>query len=260
MSKQKVDLALRLLNRATGLIKKYKYNEALETLNEAVKAAEASQDLKTIYNVYYTRGNFAQALRLHTDALKDYEKALQVADELFAADPEGVDTRTFVTVVNNNLGALHRDNKRPEKAKEHFERALKMIVSLLAEVPDNGAFLAHFGLISNNLGELCSGVGESKKAGGHFEKGLEAYGKLLEKDPGNTHYQACLGTVYMNLGLLEGRVGKVDEAKTHLKESLKIRGKLLAGDRKNPEFQKDYDLTLEILRELRESGRLKEAN
>jgi putative nucleotidyltransferase with HDIG domain len=154
----------------------------------AVLIGETEQNLGILANI---RGDLDEALRR-------YESAL-----LYLQDPASV--RGHISSLNN-LGMLHVDMRRLDKADEYFSRALR----LCEEVGD----VVHAGVVHINRAELFLARGDLVEARAACDEGFEIFSRLDDEKR-----QAEALKFY---GVIYRESGKLHLATIHLQRAVEI--------------------------------------
>lgn len=126
------------LNEIQKLFSESSYQLALRKINRLIK------DNKENYIVYNYRGIILVALKKSSEAIKDFQKTLELNSD-------------FVEAIGN-MGMAYHEMKYIEKAIENYKRAYELSGLVMFEI---------------NLGNLYLEIRKNKKAIGHFNNSLK---------------------------------------------------------------------------------------
>ena len=168
---------------------------------QAIKFAPSS------YDAWFQYGYFHQQQNHFTEALRGYERALQLA-------PDTVQIATTL----NNLGVLHSDENRMTEARKVYEKALDIHRDLAKKNPD--VYLPYVATTLNNLGVLHRDENRMTEARKVYDEALDIRRDLAKKNPdvylpdvamtlnnlGNLHSDARVGPAAARVGPASARV------------------------------------------------------
>ncbi|MDN5210640.1 transcriptional regulator [Fulvivirgaceae bacterium BMA12] len=190
-----IDQALNYANRAKKLLEKDHYPK-LAIENEGILGI-IRKDL----------GNYDQAL-------KHYDKALELVEELIAEYPDSLKYLKGKAQVFENRGIVYRRQGEFKDALEQYLLAEKIYESLKGTNADSQTYDLELANTLNNIGVVQSSLGRSEKAIDYFSRAIKTYeskgDSLASLFP--THNLGC-----------EYKLGKrYDEALTLFKKSLML--------------------------------------
>jgi signal transduction histidine kinase len=105
-----------------GIIQKTlnKYQDALETYELGIQAADKNNDLTTKAKLLINKGNVQQGLNNFIGASQSFFESLKIL--------EAEEDVSGVALVQNNIGLLYRNQRDLDKALEYYELSLKQLV------------------------------------------------------------------------------------------------------------------------------------
>jgi tetratricopeptide (TPR) repeat protein/class 3 adenylate cyclase len=146
------------------LIDKGEVDIAYKNLKKCLRISKVQKDKLiegNIYNqlgsVHRLRGDFPEAIKNYTAALKNFEN---------------IDNQRDVAASLDHLGMCYMNTGDPKKALKYFDRALKIV----EEIKDTRGILT----VYNNMGEIFYMRGEADKALSIFTKASEMAEKIFD--------------------------------------------------------------------------------
>jgi len=139
---------------------------------------------------YHTRHGKAN------DALKLFNMARRVLDEVVEDQPNDLEARSEQRRVHTNLGYAHQlHTLRLDLAVVHFTEAKRIAERLARENPAVARYLGEWSGMCDQLAEIHVDANRPTEAATEIREGLEAIEKALKIDPKNARYQYKLAGV-----------------------------------------------------------------
>ncbi|MEL6867218.1 MAG: tetratricopeptide repeat protein, partial [Bacteroidota bacterium] len=124
----------------------------------AREIALEDEDYGALMQIYRKMGFIYQDNNLPADALKAFERALEIAEDKFTSDPE-----RFTIYID--LAAIHRKLGNYKTAKDHYQKAIDL------SKESSNLEIVSFGY--SGLGSLYNTIGDHDKAIEYYLKSLE---------------------------------------------------------------------------------------
>ncbi len=202
----KIDQELGVIaNKITGFINMSlvysnlgEFNKAEKILDGLLALEEVQNDPEKKAKIFTTKGSIYKKRGLFPGAIKNYEKALKINEEL---------GNLYGLSVNlNNIGGIYSDLRKFSKATQYLEQALKIRKEL-------GYYR---GLVSTCLilGGNNRNQGKYNEALAHLNKALDLSEKISYKDG--------IGKAFNRIGTVYLAQRKYDKAYKYLKPALEI--------------------------------------
>ncbi len=189
---------------------KFRFAEATKAYESAVEMAPDD------FEAHFALGYFAQSLNHQKQALASYMRCLDLA--------RNMNNQVEVAMTLNNLGSLHRAEKRMAEARKAYEEALRMYRKLAAHNP--ATYMPDVAGMLNNLGVLHSDENRNAEARKAYEEALQTYRELAAHNPDT--YVSYMATTLNNLGLLDADENRKAEARKAYEEALQTYRELAA--------------------------------
>ena len=182
-----------------------------------------------------------QDLGRFEDCKSTLEKALIIANEIVAANPDNPEFRVDLASILNQKGKLLRDTDS-SLAEESYLKALATQESLVADFPATPYYRQELANSLNNLGVLMQSSGQSKGAEKAFERSIGVREKLAKEVPWVPDYRKDFAAGLNNRGIqlqLQNRLKEAEPLYFKALEDLKSLVK---------EFPESIDYNLELAR------------
>jgi len=245
--------AVKYFNETLDLMQKGRYEEALESLQAAEKAAQTAKDGAILFHTLKVRGQLLQSLGRLEEALETYTFSLRTNEKLLSKDPENkLYFETLLMNLNNigNLGNIFQRMDNFQSSQKCYEIGLEICQKRLDARPESEFYQMYAGNTLNNLGELLAGTGKTEEAKENYEKALKIYEKLLKSYPENIEYPSDAAMTLNNLGTLFSEKGQKEQAKENFKKALEILETLSKKDPENKKLKEELSRTREKLEAL----------
>ncbi len=161
------------------------------------------------------------------EALKSYQKATAISEELSKAEPPNTKYRHSLAFGHMGIGeCLHRLGKSSE-ALPKLLAALEIMKSLTAPAPDQISWIGEIGRIHRGIGNALLAGSDEKGAQENFRQALATTEELLRRAPSSLYFQRhradvleCIGRYYATLAARRPELKA--EARSWFQKSLAI--------------------------------------
>jgi tetratricopeptide (TPR) repeat protein len=182
---------------------------------------DRTTDEKEKGSIYYNLGWIKNDQGNYTEAIKYYEKSLEIREKTLPAN------HPHLATSYNNIGAVYVNMGEYSRALSYYEKALEIKQKTL---PANHPHLASS---YNNIGGVYDKMGEYSKALSSHEKALEILQKTL---PAN---HPDLAGSYGNIGGVYYNMGEYSKALSYYEKALEIFEKTLPAN--HPHLATSYN-------------------
>lgn len=172
-------------------------------------------------------------------ALRNYEKARAILEEVYKADP-GIETRISLAAV---YGRLSESRVDPARSEQLARQAVDLLEPAYAADPANVR-------IANGLGSALWDLAATYTSKGDYAAALPVRRRILEifqdveRQTGTPRARRNVALAEKTLGSLFTRLGQLDAALEHLSRAAEIDGALLAQDPANPQTRMDFTFSV----------------
>ncbi|MDQ2948723.1 MAG: protein kinase, partial [Acidobacteriota bacterium] len=183
-------------------------------------------------------------------ALNSFQRSLQIAKELFAADPNYPRAHQRVALAYENLGGAMADMGAVTEGLERLNMARSIYEELVTASPRSKARRRDVVAVYQVIGDTLAQAGKQAEAVQSYREALKITDTLASEDPQNTQYQRDL---YGTLRRLAIALGTSKEARQATERLLKVL-RPMAGAPNAPDYDLDeycWFLVLTPFRDLR---------
>ena len=218
----------------------------------ALAARDVSVSLSKLADFLANRGMAGDADK----ALSYYQRGLEVAERLLAANPESAQAARDVSVSSNNLADFLANRGLAgdaDKALSYYQRDLDISERLLAANPESAQAARDVSVSLNKLADFLANrglAGDADKALSYYQRGLDVAERLLADNPESA---LAARDVSVNLNTLadflanRGLAGDADKALSCYQRGLDVRERLLAANPESGEAARDVSVSLNKL-------------
>jgi serine/threonine protein kinase/Flp pilus assembly protein TadD len=196
----------------------------------------------TIVSTHYQLGDLEWNLGDAVAAKKEFQKGLQLAQQLAASRPQESETQRLLSNGYTKLGDAIKLLGDTEGAGAVFLRSLEIDRALVAKAPKNTEEQQNLCIDLDKLGDVALRQGDPEKALKYYRECFEIRSALVASDNTDIRLQRDLSSVHTRLGDAKVDLGNVAEALTHYKSALIISKKLAELHPENVEVQSDFGL------------------
>lgn len=186
-----------------------------------------------------------------SDALKIFEQALAILEELGQREPANPDWKTGLSVTLGKVGDARLEAGDARGALTAYETSLDVAVGLAAADPGTGRLQNDVAAGLDRIGGLRRDMGDPAGALVAFERSLAIARDLARSTPGNTQVRRHLSISLNNFGLARKTAGDLAGAQESIEEALAIRRGLVDEDPENIVWARDFAISLSLVADLR---------
>lgn len=186
--------------------------QAMPILDDVIRKWKAiGQNSTNAYLIDFSvsRALQTQALQLRysgqeTQAIAAYQEAIDILNRLIRLDPLDRKVRWQLSVAINDLGILHKAQKRYETAEKLYRQSLELRKSLYGENPNDTEYATLLGGSYLNLGNLSRILGRHESAMTYYRNGITICQRVLDRDPADVLPRKFIRN--MHEGLAESQI------------------------------------------------------
>jgi tetratricopeptide (TPR) repeat protein/tRNA A-37 threonylcarbamoyl transferase component Bud32 len=164
------------------------------------------------------------------DALKSYEKAHEIRQQLIAHDPRNPEQRRLLANNYRVLGDLRWQTNEPAESRKNSEAALRIYTELLAENPGSTELRLPWIQTTYDIGQGLSTNEKYAESIGYFQRAIAAAEELRQQSPNRVDVLKALGNCRRQLGNSLAWEGKQKEAEAEMEVALAIYEPLAAAN------------------------------
>jgi serine/threonine-protein kinase len=162
------------------------------------------------------------SLLMHTnrfpEAEQELRKALPLAEQAVAANPESPDFRSELALLNRFLGDALASVGRAAEAVDHYRRSIRLNESLAGDFPDTPRYRAGVLWVSGTLGDSLRAIGRLQEAESCLRRAIEL--ATTPDGSGSDGHEWAWGVLYEKLGLVYHASGHDHEAADAFRQAL----------------------------------------
>ena len=220
--------------------------------NSAQAARDLSVSLDRLGDFYRARGQARDAEL----ALKQFEEALRIDQQLFTANPNSAQAARDLSVSLDRLGDFYRARGQAgdaELALKQFEEALAIRRQLFSADPNSAHAARDLSVSLNRLGDFYRArgqAGDAELALEQFEEALRIAQQLFAANPNSAQAARDLSVFLNRLGdfyRARGQAGDAELALKQFEESIRIDQQLFTANPNSAEAARDLLVSLERL-------------
>jgi serine/threonine-protein kinase len=237
------DIHARLKDRpAQQALRKALLGRALAGLKEVARAADTATavDHETIW-VHFELGDIFLEIEEggSAEAKKQYEKAHDLARQVWEADRESAEAQRDLSVAHSKLGDVQLRLGDSKAALEHHKQALEVRQRLADADKASAQAQRDLSVSHNKLGDVYLELGDSKAALDSHKKALEVSQRLADADRTSAQAQRDLSVSHIKQGDAYLVLGDSKAALEHYKQALEVRQRLADADKTSAQAQRD---------------------
>lgn len=154
-------------------------------------------------------------------ALDNYRKALQIDQQIVAADPANAFYRRELAIQFGNVGGTLLSLNEKVGALENFKQAVAIYESMIAADPNDSSGLRNAAVGYRNVASALVSS-DPAAALNNFQKALEIFARLVTKDPNNADFRRQQAQTYLQISEFEMERNDIDKAIFNATEGIKI--------------------------------------
>ncbi len=159
--------------------------KALEIGKQLYQDQKTSELGNDLYRINFALSYNRRRLGNSDEAIRYFEDALRIGNEIVAANPEDTKYRGSVAVTKTALGELLRTSKRLDLGREWIQESLVETKALTELEPNSDSFRELYAQSLEYMGEVESDSDNLKEADENFVESIEIRQQLSEKDKTN---------------------------------------------------------------------------
>ncbi len=173
-------------------------------------------------DVQHRLGDIASDEGRAADAEALYTAALQAHEARVQATPSGVEERSDLARICNELGLFLGHTGRPAKALPFLERGRDLREALLAEEPESADLAEYLARSYDNIGMHFLGLDRPDRAREPMAKCVEIRARLRRDQPDNPRAASGLGGAIHNLAMVFDGLGQTAQAEARYREAIVV--------------------------------------
>jgi tetratricopeptide (TPR) repeat protein len=175
-------------------------------------------------------------------ALKDYDRAVELLEQLVAESPSSDSSNDFrheLARTRTNRGSFHRTHKRLAEAEADYRRAIELLRDMRGSGRRRAVYEFNLAIAYQNLGNVFWDRQEHAKALTELGHAQTILARLVENFPDRPHYKKKLAKTCNSRGsaLAESRQWRA--AEENWSEARRLFGELGEHDQQTAEYQAD---------------------
>ena len=187
-------------------------------------------------DVYLRMASLTRVIDKKADAIKYFEKSLDIYRELTKEKDAPADRRTAQAAIHIELGTLFQDTRDFPRAESELKTALSEFEELTLAFPENLDYLSRIAEAHHNLGILYFEMNRMDESLQAYDQGRVIREQLVAKSP-RRDFQRDLARSHGYLGDVQLAIGQPDQALTSYVTSERIRQGLVDTDPTDVEAQ-----------------------
>ena len=226
--------------------------KAKEIFAEALKVATSENNQRNIALANDEIGRIQQVQGDLEAALKSYQDALRIAEELVREAPDNRGWQHDLSVCYIKIGDIKRAQGGLEAALNSYQDGLEIRKELVREAPSNRGWQRDLSISYERIGDIQQAQGDLAEALKSYQDGLAIRKDLARKDPGNKEWQRDLSISYEKIGDIQQAQGDLAGALKSYQDGLAIRKDLAKEDPTNKEWQRDLSVSFNKIGDIQE--------
>lgn len=162
------------------------------------------------------------------EALKSYEKAHEIRQQLVAHDPRNAELRRLLADNYRVLGDIRWQTNEQAESLKNSEAALRLYAELLTENPGSADLRLAWIRTNHDIGKTLSSNEKFAESIGYFQKAIEAAEELQRQSPNHIEVLALLGNCRRQMANSLAWERKQKEAEAEMEKALAIHEQLAA--------------------------------
>jgi len=162
--------------------------------------------------------SFANAGRID-DASTEYASAETVMQRLVRAQPNDLDTRRYLALVDERLGTMHDVRGEKSLALQRFEQSLALRKQLVSEQRENASLLRDLAIAHEKRANVLRAVGRLDDAARSYAEASAVFDSLVQIDPANVAARRNSAINHERIGDLHLDMGNAPAAERSIRIS-----------------------------------------
>jgi serine/threonine-protein kinase len=183
-------------------LRKELLRRALAGLKEVARAADTATavDHETVWARFELGDIFLEIDGSRAQAKAQYEKAHELARQVWQANPESAVAQRDLSLAHQKLGDVCLGLRDRQAALDNYQKALEISQRLADADPTSALAQRDLSVSHGRLGDVYLELGEGKAALDSYQKGLEIDQRLADADKTSALAQRDLAISYERLG------------------------------------------------------------
>jgi len=146
------------------------------------------------------------------EALKAYQRAISLAEELQKDDPDSVRVNLALAMLHNQNASVHDALGHRDEAIASLKRANAIMEMALAKHPQDRSLQSELASTQHNLGRNYAAINRIDDALASYNESRTMFEKLHKLQPDNVDTQRLLANTLNSIGMAQGQQGRWNEA------------------------------------------------
>ena len=187
---------------------------------EAVQS-KADADFRW-FKIYRHLGIALLGQNKYEEAYETYEKGLQYASDLLAADPTNEKYQHYFGIALQDVGTVERSLGQTDLAIERLERAHELFSRLMASDSYEGDCRYRIAFIESDLGSICSVLNRNQEAEDYLEDAVAVLEEVAGEQPSNLRSTNRLVHTLVRMSMFREKLSQFDEARKVNERALEV--------------------------------------
>jgi serine/threonine protein kinase/tetratricopeptide (TPR) repeat protein len=241
------DIDAQLKDRpAQAKLRKALLGRALAGLKEVARAADttAAIDYATVW-AHFELGDIFLEIEEggSAEAKRQYEKAHDLARQVWEASPESAQAQRALAVSHSKLGDVYLQRGDSKEALDSYQKGLQLHQRLAGTDSTSAQAQRDLSISHSDLGDVYLRLGDSQAALDSYKSCHAFLERLADADPSSAQAQSDLATSHNRLGDVYLRLGDSRAALDSYKKGLALRQRLADADPTSALAQRDLSLS-----------------
>ena len=178
------------------------------------------------------------------DALKYYQRALEIKKKLKVAYPENSDYLHAYSISLERLAGIYEAMNQLDDALQYYQEETEIFRQLKDAYPENPSYLRGYSIALNKIAEIYETMNQLDDAFQYYQKDFEIFKQLKDSYPENPDYLRDYSVSLERLAGIYKMMSQLDDALQYYQESFEISKKLKDAYPENPNYLYDYSASL----------------
>lgn len=171
---------------------------------------------------HVSRGDVLYQQRAYEEAYDQYAAALKLAQDLYRADPDGVEQRRFYAMALNSTGKGAKKLGRGNAALNDYRDALRLVEELHRQEPDNADVTRDLSVSYNRVAGMHQVDGDLQRAAELYGRALELRRQLRAANPTNNRETRDVAQNELLVGSIDLAMDDVASGSRHLQQYIDL--------------------------------------
>ena len=211
-------------------------------IEQAADNPQLRADLATTYSKI---GSLNDQMGLSKEAIAAHRQAVELLEQLAAAEPGNLEYRGQLGLAKNNLALALASGSDQPAARQVFAEAIALQRELASQQPHDQQHGLQLAVTHNNLGALLRDAGEPDRASVEFAEAIRLGSAAMEHDGDDVTALRNLATAYNNLAAIQQ--AKPAEAIARYRQAAQLQRQLVAAHPAELPYRSELATTLNNL-------------